>query len=113
MGPIADLLNPQWSDVQLTNEVWTMDDYSLPQAWAMSFFASGYSGLSHGLRHYPDTGARGVSVFGPRGAQPDDPRFTSSIPDDMNQATRDEFSALTSIKVEGSPVPRLSLHVIR
>ncbi len=112
-GPIADLLRSEWSGLQLTEEIWTIDDYDLPQEWACCFLAAGYSGLAHGLRHLPGASSIGYSVFGAEGAQDRDERFPVIERIPLGAGARADFSAATSILVEGAPTPTLGLNVIR
>ena len=51
----------------VTSELFTMSDYSVPQAWASSISNAGYDALVYTPRFSP--GATAVSVFGPQGAK--------------------------------------------
>jgi RES domain len=110
---VADLTDSRWASHQLTNEIFTTSDYALTQPWALRFYEADYGGLRHGLRHLPSLTRFGVSVFGPAGAAEDDARFMNVNPNVFTKRERDHFSEQTSIRVEGSPTPRLGLHIVR
>ena len=70
---IADLEDPQWGR-WITNELFSVDNYTVSNEWASHFFGAGFKGLKHPPRHLTGQG-RSISLFGPTGAQTEDVRI--------------------------------------
>ncbi|SDH31579.1 RES domain-containing protein [Microbacterium sp. 77mftsu3.1] len=77
----------------------TMDDYTVPQAWAAAFFAAMFEGVRYGSAF--TTGARNSwALFGPPGPVPD-PAYTEVKVKDGRQACLD-----AGFRVAGMPTSR-------
>ena len=56
------------SHFQVTGELFTMPDYSVPQAWATAIHRAGHAALLYTPRFSP--AGRAIAAFGPQGPQP-------------------------------------------
>ncbi len=101
--PTADLEDDHWDQFGLTSEIFTTDEYGLVQRWAAAFRTAGYHGLKVSLRLALGHARYGVALFGPRGAQTGDPRFSAETPRDMDDAFAADFIKATGIAVGDPP----------
>lgn len=109
---IADLRTDGRDGIGMTNEIFSMDDYSLPQAWAEKFAEAGWEGMKVSLRDVMSPERFGVVVFGAAGPQTSEVRFETRGKQPISATTVAEFVAQTQIRVEASPVSPAALHVV-
>jgi hypothetical protein len=63
----------------VTGELFTMSDYSVPQAWANAIHQAGHSALLYTPRFSPQ--GRAIAAFGPQGPQPKPTAGTQPLTD--------------------------------
>lgn len=68
----------------ITGELFTMPDYSVPQAWADALHQAGHKALVYTPRFSPH--GRAIAVFGPQGPQPQPTASTQSLRDLLRAA---------------------------
>ena len=89
-----------WTDLaQLqpgVNAIHTQPDYTVPQAWAEAFAASGFGGIRYRLSHDPAQRELGVVVFGDAGEQSLSVRRTEPVPAGVIEAARQRFGLIVA-----------------
>ena len=111
-APTANLRHDHWDANGLTQEVFSIPDYSIPQRWASALFDAGYAALTVALRHVLDPFRFGLALFGPEGAQTADERFPSVTPRPIDDSTLARFTAETNITIGPSASPVAALIVV-
>jgi hypothetical protein len=71
---VADVTHPEAARYGLDASISasTPRDYGASQAFALKAFDAGFAGVRYSVRHDPGQQLKGIALFGPDGAQPDD-----------------------------------------
>jgi hypothetical protein len=80
----------------ITGAIHTQPDYTVPQAWAEAFAASGFGGIRYRLSHDPAQRELGVVVFGAAGDQQLPVRRTEPVPASVVEAARQRFGLVVA-----------------
>lgn len=80
----------------ITGAIHTQPDYTVPQAWADAFAASGFGGIRYRLSHDPAQRELGVVLFGDAGEQSLPVRRTEPIPASVIEAARQRFGLVVA-----------------
>jgi hypothetical protein len=64
---LADLTDAAGARFGSTNELTTVDDYAIPQAWAQTFREAGFDGIRYLARFTPGKGPNAWALFGDSG----------------------------------------------
>lgn len=102
----ADLLAPEAAHrFRVTGELFTMPDYSVPQAWAAAIRDAGHEALLYTPRFSP--GSRAIAAFGPRGSQPRDVVRREWLSDVLDAAgiEVEEVPSAAAVRIEAPPLP--------
>jgi hypothetical protein len=103
---LADTASRRAAGFGVTNELSTMVDYAIPQAWAGALRAHHYGGIAYKLRFDPGASAGGVALFG-AGGQHDRPADAGRP---VDEAVRQRLRAACGVVVV--PRPRLDQLVV-
>lgn len=66
---LADIDDRAAARFGMTNELATMDDYALAQAWAATLHGAGFDGIRYRARFTPDKSSNAVALFGEAGSR--------------------------------------------
>jgi len=80
----------------ITGAIHTQPDYTVPQAWAKAFAASGFDGIRYRLSHDPAQRELGVALFGAAGEQSLPVRRTEPVPASVIEAARQRFGLVVA-----------------
>jgi RES domain-containing protein len=80
----------------ITGAIHTQPDYTVPQAWAEAFAASGFGGIRYRLSHDPAQRELGVVLFGAAGEQSLPVRRTEPVPVSVIEAARQRFGLVVA-----------------
>jgi len=111
-GRIANLRTNWWSGFGLTNELFSITPYDIPQAWARSLRKITFDGLCVALRHLPDPSQYGLAIFGRQGMASADVRFTIEDSTDITNTETTQFTIEFNIEFEATPQSEQSLNVL-
>lgn len=103
---LADTASRRAAGFGVTNELSTMVDYAIPQAWAGALHAHHYGGIAYKLRFDPGVSAGGVALFGTRG-QHDRP---ADVGTPIDEAVLERLRTECGVVV--APRPRLDQLVV-
>jgi hypothetical protein len=106
------MLDDAWAGQGVTNELFTITPYDVPQAWAACLQRAGWEGLINRLRHGLSPERFGLALFGDTGTHHGDSRFVTEPSEPFSETMVRAFSVATTILVERAPVSSASLHVI-
>jgi hypothetical protein len=80
----------------ITGAIHTQPDYTVPQAWAEAFAASGFGGIHYRLSHDPAQRELGIVLFGIAGEQSLPVRRTEPVPASVIEAARQRFGLVVA-----------------
>jgi len=80
----------------ITGAIHTQPDYTVPQAWAEAFAASGFGGIRYRLSHDPAQRELGVVLFGDAGEKSLPVRRTEPVPASVTEAARQKFGLIVA-----------------
>jgi RES domain-containing protein len=80
----------------ITGAIHTQPDYTVPQAWAEAFAASGFGGIRYRLSHDPAQRELGIVLFGAAGEQSLPVRRAEPVPAGVIEAARQRFGLVVA-----------------
>jgi hypothetical protein len=80
----------------ITGAIHTQPDYTVPQAWAEAFAASGFGGVRYRLSHDPAQRELGIVLFGAEGEQSLPVRRTEPVAASVVETARQRFGLVVA-----------------